>query len=430
MIAFLPHGGFLSEVSRAVGIAAALRRRGVPVVFGARGGPYAGEITAAGFECAPLAPALDGAGARRFLDALLTMGRTDDPMYEEAELRAAVASEVDFLRATGARAVVTGFTLSTYLSSRLAGVPLVTDHGGAFVPPVLSRRICPAPVNPASPGLGRLPGFVQRWMINRVPALLGRPVAQLNRLAAELGVEPVPGMLGLMCGDLTLVTELPEVLGLRAEDIEGWAPHWPFRLRGGTTFRATGPLFARLDRPIPPRIEAFLDEGPPVYLAPTSVSEERLRALVAALRPTGARVLVGATIHDVSDLEDERTRVAGVLPNHLVMPRVAAAVIMGGQGSVQTALAAGVPFVGLPYHGEQELNVGVAERLGAALRLSPDVAATPALAAAVRRLLDEPSFGEAARSVAARYADVDGADRAATAIVEWLDGRGRSAAAA
>ena len=64
-------------------------------------------------------------------------------------------------------------------------------------------------------------------------------------------------------------------------------------------------------------------------------------ALVRCVQDAGAPVLVSATVHDVSDLEDERTLVAATLPNHLVMPRVAATVVMGGQGSVQTAIASG-----------------------------------------------------------------------------------------
>ena len=233
-----------------------------------------------------------------------------------------------------------------------------------------------------------------------------------------------------MCGDLTLVTETPEVLGLSAERIEQWRPRWPFRVRTGTTFRFSGPLYARLDLPVPDQVDHFLSgDDPVVYLAPTSVEEAYLRELIGAARTAGAKLLVGGTVHDVADLADERTMVTGVLPNHLVMPRVAAAVIMGGQGSVQTAVASGTPFVGLPMHGEQELNVAVAERLGMAIRMSPHRATTPDLAAAVRRLLDEPAFATAAARAARLYEGVDGAAGAADAILTWLDTKAKVPAA-
>lgn len=418
MIAFLPNCGFLSEVSRAVAIARALRDQGVPVAFAARGGPYEHLLGEAGFAWTRLEPPMDDARSRGFLDAVLGMGTTDPPFYGDDELAAAVDAEVAFLRAVAARAVVVGFTLTAYLSSRVVGVPLVTDHGGSFVPPVLAQGLCPAPVAPPAPAMGWLPVGVQRWLANTVPAFLAASVADLDRHADRLGVERISGFVGLMCGDLTLVTELPEVLGVPREAVEGWRPRWPWRLRSGTTFRCTGPLYARLDRPLPAEVDAFLSaDGPVVYVAPTSVDVGLLRALVARARDTGFRVLVAATVHDLSAMADARTLVAGVLPNHVVMPRVAAAVLMGGQGSVQTAMASGTPFVGLPLHGEQELNVAVAERAGCAIRMSTrDATSAGALATALRRLVEEPSFATAARVAAARYAGVDGAARAASAI--------------
>ena len=66
-------------------------------------------------------------------------------------------------------------------------------------------------------------------------------------------------------------------------------------------------------------------------------------------------VLVAGTVHDLRDLEalaPGRVVVEGVLPSHRVLPRVAAAVLTGGQGSVQAALSSGTPFVGIPLHAE------------------------------------------------------------------------------
>lgn len=423
MILFLPNCSFLSEVSRALEIATALRARGIEVAFGSRGGRYRHLIESAGMTMTPLAPGMTADGEADFLAAILAMGpRTSRDFFRDDELRAAVEDEVRLIRRLEADLVVTGFTLSAYLSTRLAGVPLATDHGGSFVPPVLAHMLAPAPVNPADPNLARLPHLVQRWMANRAPAFIRGPVVQLNRHAAEHGVEPLPDMLGLLCGDLTMVTELPAVLGLPAPDLESWRPRWPFRVRTGTTFRYTGPLYARLDVPVPDAVEAFLErrDDPVVYVALTSVSESLLRRVMASAQRTGHRLLVAGGEGRVADLADERTLVSGTLPSHRVMPRVAAAVVMGGQGSTQTALASGTPFVGLPYHGEQELNVAVAERLGSAIRISPRTAGTSTLTDAIDRLLSEPGFSTAAAKAAALYAGVDGGALAADVIVDYL----------
>ena len=70
-----------------------------------------------------------------------------------------------------------------------------------------------------------------------------------------------------------------------------------------------------------------------------------MRQVVNSLKPIGARILVPATTHNLADLATDQVTVAGLLPSHLVMGDVDLAVIAGGQASVQTALAAGVPFV-------------------------------------------------------------------------------------
>jgi UDP:flavonoid glycosyltransferase YjiC (YdhE family) len=169
---------------------------------------------------------------------------------------------------------------------------------------------------------------------------------------------------------------------------------------------------------MPEHVEAFLDRpGPVVYVAVTSTSPRFVRRVVAALRPLGVRILVAGTVHDLGDLP-EHVCVGGVLPSHLVMPRVDLAVTAGGQGSVQTALAAGTPLVGLPLHAEQDLNVALARRCGAALLVEPWRGGTDRLTQAAGRALAEPSFRAAAEHVRDLYAAVDGPGNAADAVLE------------
>ena len=135
MILFLPNAAFLSEVSRALEIARALQERGVPVAFGTRGGSHEHLIDAAGFTAARLDPSVTPETETAFLQAILAMGpRTGRDFYSDEELRVAVESEVALIRSLDADLVVTGFTLSAYLSTQIAGTPLATDHGGSFVP--------------------------------------------------------------------------------------------------------------------------------------------------------------------------------------------------------------------------------------------------------------------------------------------------------
>ena len=424
MIVLMPNCAFLSETSRALALASALRAAGEKVAIASHGGPYARLLDEAGEPWTALEPQLTPDDARAFVQAVVELGKSERPLHPPEWARVAVAAEVAYLREVGARLVVIGFSLTAYVSTAVVGIPLATVHGGSFVPAAMEARLCPAPVNPPQPGAERMPTWLGRWLANVVPPRVKFGVGWLNALAAEHGVEPVPSLAALMCGDLTLVTDLPEVLGISPAALEAWRPGWFGGYRRSTRLVYGGPIFARLELPVPERVEAFLSApGPVVYLSPTSVTEAQLRDLIAATRAAGARVLVTATIHDVGALESPEVMVERVLPNHLVLPRVAVVVSMGGQGSVSAAMAAGTPIVGFPFHGEQELNLALAERRGMAVRLPLTELGGARLTHEVRRLLDDPAVRAAAAATRALYEGVDGPARTAEAIRRFLAAR-------
>ena len=214
------------------------------------------------------------------------------------------------------------------------------------------------------------------------------------------------------------------MLGLSREEVESWTPRDPGGYRTGTRLRYAGPIFARLDSPVPERVERFLEQpGPVVYVAITSSTAELVRQVLGALRALDVHLLVAATVHDLTDLQDERVLVESVLPSHAIMPRVDLAVIAGGQGSVQTALASGVPFVGIPLQPEQDANVAFVERRGAARLVAQRAAGTAALTDAVRELLTDGHHRTRARQLQKVFAAIDGPGAAADAILTLLDGR-------
>jgi UDP:flavonoid glycosyltransferase YjiC (YdhE family) len=220
-------------------------------------------------------------------------------------------------------------------------------------------------------------------------------------------------------GDITLVTDVPEMLGIPAEAMAAWRPRDPRRYRPNPRMRYTGPLFAHLCAPIPERVKRLLAEpGPVIYVAITSSPPELIRDAVNALRPLGTRMLVAATVHDLDDLADDVVTVERVLPSHEIMPQVDLAVVAGGQGSVQTALASGLPFIGLPLQPEQDANVVMAERQGAARRLPTRHAGTDRLTRLAQTMLADPTYRTNARRLATVFARVDGPGAAADAILE------------
>ncbi|GAA4557099.1 glycosyltransferase [Planotetraspora kaengkrachanensis] len=367
MIALVPHCGYLSETSRMLELYHALRRRGAQVRIATHGGTHEDQLRV---PYDVIEPRMDHERCVRFVRDGLGLGPPDQSMYSDAELREHVLAEADYFREHGVTVAVTGITLSTRLSTQLTGTTLVTEHAGSWVPPALD------------PGLLELTAYCGGF----------------NRVADELGVKRIPNLPELLCGDLTLVPEVPQVLGVPADEM-------------GARFRYTGPLFAHLDLPVPPRVTAFLDRpGPIVYVALTSTPADLVRRIVRQLR---GRVLVAGVVHDLSDLAGDDVLVEGVLPSHLIMPRVDLAITTGGQGSVQTAMAAGVPLIAVPLQPEQQFNVGLLHRLGAAEPIDLDQVGPQA-----DKMLRSESHRMAARQIKSWYDEVDGPGLAAEAIME------------
>lgn len=107
-------------------------------------------------------------------------------------------------------------------------------------------------------------------------------------------------------------------------------------------------------------------------------------------------------------------------PHARVLPHAAAVVTHAGHGTVMRALAHGVPLLCLPMGRDQDDNAARVVARGAGLRLRPS-ARPPRIAAAVRRLLDEPEF----RTQAARLGRIIREDAAADRAVTELEAVGR-----
>lgn len=432
MICLLPNCCFLSETSRTLEIYRALVARGVPVRVATHGGTWESVLRDAGVGYDVLGPGWGAARCEAFVRSIPGIGSPRQSMWSDDELRTLAALEADYFRAHDVRVAVTGWTLTALLSTRLAGIPLVTDHAGAFLPPAFERGPLPVPTSAVPPPPPRwLPSGVRRRLHNAAPSRVRFWTGGFNRVARELGVEGVPSFAALLLGDLTLVTDGPEVFGVPREDVDGWQPRRAAAYRAGARLRYVGPIFAHFDTPIPERVERILDAGRPVmYVAITSSPPALVRAVVAALRPLGASLIVSASGHDLRDFEDDTVTVEPLLPSHKIMPRVDLAVTAGGQGSVQTALASGVPLIGIPLQGEQDANVWLAQRTGAARLVEQRDAGTAVMTSAARELITAATYRTNAARIARIYAAADGPGAAADAIIEVASTSSESASGA
>ena len=94
------------------------------------------------------------------------------------------------------------------------------------------------------------------------------------------------------------------------------------------------------------------------------------------------------------------------VPQADLLPHVQAVLCHGGSGTVLGTLAAGIPMVVLPLFADQPTNAARVEAVGAGLSVPYAGATTEALASALGRVLEEPSFTERARAIAAEMASL------------------------
>src|SRR5882672_3047029 len=95
------------------------------------------------------------------------IGPPNQSFYSDSEFRSYALAEAELFRERGVRAAVTGFTLTALLSTRLAGIPLVTEHAGSWVPPVFERGLLPAASSPPGPLFRYLPKVLAKGLQNR-----------------------------------------------------------------------------------------------------------------------------------------------------------------------------------------------------------------------------------------------------------------------
>ena len=96
-----------------------------------------------------------------------------------------------------------------------------------------------------------------------------------------------------------------------------------------------------------------------------------------------------------------------------LLPRCAALVTTGGAATVLASLKAGVPLVVVPTFWDKSDNAQRVVEAGVGLRLAPRHCTPERLRAAVKRLIDEPSFRDNAQRMARRFAEAPGPPLAA-----------------
>ena len=318
------------------------------------------------------------------------------PAYT-ADLLAAVADDRPDV-------VVTGFfCFGAMIGAQAAGLPFAVSIPNPYP--------LPAPgMPPFGLGLKPAPGVLGRTRDRVLNGFTGRQwnkgLPRLNALRAAHGLEPLANL-------FDQIRTAQRVLVLTSSDFD-------FPAEVPANVRYVGPV---LDDPIwaqTPWTAPFGD-APLVLVALSSTFQDHadcLQRIVDALGTLPVRGLVttGPTIDPGVVTAPANVHVVAAAPHSEVLRSAAAVVTHGGHGTVVRTLAADVPLVILHHGRDQADNSARVTERGAGLAVKR-TASPGAIAAAVQRVIEDPSF----RAGASRLGESLRRDADSGALVQELE---------
>jgi MGT family glycosyltransferase len=254
--------------------------------------------------------------------------------------------------------------------------------------------------SPARNVLGRLRDTATRFATNQA---LAPQVRRLNAFRSESGAVPLKSL-------ESLYAQPPIVLYRTAEPFEYARTDW------ASNVHPIGPGLFAPEAPIP---DWFFELPKPRVLVSISTEAQNdgkiVQTAIDALGDDGGSLVCTTSAEDPSAFITDKpnVRVVRFLPHAQIMQHVDCVVTHGGMGTVQRALAAGVPLCVVPWGRDQSESAQRVVLAHAGTRLNPTKLNAERLKKAVQAATAQR---EGAQLIAAAFAIAGGASRAVDLI--------------
>lgn len=394
-ILFSPESFNMGETTRCIEIARVARERDHTVLFHVYSPKYIGLLESAGLLVHLREPIMSDAEAEQIM--ALDQGRGVRHPFTTDMVRRRVTAELAAIRDFNADAVVIGSNLTMLLSARIAGVPIFYARPYAYSSTYFSKK--PVGGELAAPG----------WL-RAVARVLSYKPASFTRVAREHGLRLPRRTVDMLSADVNLICSL--FTQLRGDSLVE-----PDVSVGPIYYRAPGEL---------PQIVREPRERPLIYVGMgSSGSADILVQVLRQLSAAPVDVLVGGGVQlsDTRLLGDNihfAGTVPGTIPAHLLAGHIDASITHGGEGTVQTACLAGVPFAGIAMQAEQSWNIEECVRYGNALRFTKNDVRRGNMRDILDRLLSDEGMRAKARLLGEAMRTMDGAALAVEKIEDYL----------
>ena len=390
-ILFSPESFNMGETTRCIEIARMARERGHTVLFHVYSPKYIGLLESAGLPVHLREPIMSDAEVEQIM--ALDQGRGLRHPFTTDMVRRRVNAELAAIRDFNADAVVIGSNLTMLLSARIAGVPIFYARPYAYSSTYFSKK--PVGGELAAPG----------WL-RAVARVLSYKPASFVRVAREYGLRLPHRTVDMLSADVNLICSLFT------------------QLRGDSLVKpdvGVGPIYYRAPGELPQIVHEPRDR-PLIYVGMgSSGSADILAQVLRQLSAAPVDVLVGGGVQ-LSDTRmlGNNIHFAGTVPAHLLAGHIDASITHGGEGTVQTACLAGVPFAGIAMQAEQSWNIEECVRYGNALRFTKNDVRRGSMRDILDRLLSDEGMRAKARQLGEEMRTMDGAALAVEKIEDYL----------
>ncbi|KAH8892909.1 putative glycosyltransferase [Thozetella sp. PMI_491] len=407
-------------------MADALRRLCPPghylkITFLSCGSRFEYQITDAGFTIAEAQPRVKG------ISVAHDLGWDFPEFFGSVEIaQRFIEGQLEAFRALKPDIVFHGMWAPASLAARMLGIRTI--------------NFLPLPLHPVSfsnglirdlpdmmPFATLLPRPMRRVLASWVGGLLlHAPIFRQHRLgaAAKACGWPIKGPISLFdmnMADLNLVNDHPLF-------------HADYAYRLPSNIVITGPLFAGNASTLDEDIASHFRRrpGPAVLvMMGSSGTEDFLFEAIKAFRASSQQdwnvvVLASPSICSLSRAQEVAAGDSGLLVTDRFIPAPAASaladvlVIHGGQGTVQTAMAAGKPIVAVALQIEQQTNLDNVMNAGAGIRIQRQHWKADRIRSAVRTVLNDSSYTTRAQELSEAIESMDGATTAAEVMWDFI----------
>ena len=408
-IGFFPFFNSLGDTLPLLKVADYYNRLGGETVFYSHGGAYEELARAKGVKLIKVDPYYENKTNKEIVNDL----------YFGKNLTNAVAKEIEVLKNTEISLIVTNYNLSSGISARVLGIPLVVLFSASLSPPYFESYLATYPDKLENIVTFFIPSPIKNIIFNWYLLRSKSFTRFFNNVAQQYGKKPFTHYLDIFKGDYFLACDDFNFLKLKP------TPDYPRE-------NYVGPI-------LPDNFEKFFSEyndleilrhikkpGRSILLSMGSQGDKKFfLRLLSILNETEWNVIaLYANIlknDELPKLSDNILLKKFASSIRTVNEQVDLAITHGGRGTIYNAVYSGKPIIGIPMQFEQQYNIDCIIRHSSGMKLSKKYFTRRRLLNAINNIFSNYQFYEMnARTLAKSFKQEDSVKNTVIRLIDIL----------